>query len=252
MNQPAAEEWWQSLYDEIVAEVFLVRKDPDEVRATVAFLLDRLAVRPGDAVFDQCCGIGSLSLPMARAGVAVIGVDQCAAYVRRAQEEATRDRLPCEYHVGDAFAFTPATPVAAVVNWGTSFGNADDAGNLQMLRRAYEALRPGGWLALDYQHVPRVLRTFQPAMVHRHGETMLVRESSLDWNQGTLRQRWTILHGDGSRDLRYSTIRLYLPHELGALVRASGFVEEAYHGGVRGEPLTLDSPRCILVARRPG
>lgn len=56
---------------------------------------------------------------------------------------------------------------------------------------------------------------------------------------------------DGGRVVRHSALRLYLPHDLAAMLELSGFDEIAFHGGVRGETLSPDSPRCIAVARRP-
>src|SRR4051812_50191267 len=127
MSDTGEADWWQSLYDDIVADVFLVRKDPDELRDTVSFLLRQLRLSPGDRLLDQGCGIGSLALPLAQAGVQVIGVDQCPGYIDRARGEAQRLGLSCEFHAGDAFHFCPDQPVDAAVNWGTGFGNADDA-----------------------------------------------------------------------------------------------------------------------------
>jgi SAM-dependent methyltransferase len=251
----ASPHWWRALYDDIVAELFLVRKDSDELRATVAFLQERLRLRPGDSVFDQGCGVGALALPLARAGLRIVGVDQAAGYVDRARREAQREQLDCEFHAGDAAAFVPARPCSAAFSWGTSFGNADEEGNRRMLLRTREALLPGGWFALDYQHIPRVLRAFQRGLVHRHvdqrGETVLLRESTIDLARGSLCQQWTFFFPDGRREVRHSALRLYLPHELARMLLACGFVELEFHGGLRGEPLTLDSPRCILIGRRP-
>jgi SAM-dependent methyltransferase len=255
MTHPAAPNWWQSLYDDIVAELFLVRKDQEELDATVAFLRERLRLGPGALAFDQGCGIGSLALPLARAGVGIVGVDQAAAYVERARAAADAEGLPCSFHAADAITFVPSRPCDGAFNWATSFGNADDVRNQQMLRCALRTLKPGGRFALDYQHVPRVLRDFQQCLVRRHvderGETVLLRESEADLAAGALCQRWTFLFPDGRRVVRHSAVRLYLPHALADMLRACGFVDLEFHGGVRGEPLTLDSPRCILVARRP-
>jgi SAM-dependent methyltransferase len=249
-----AADWWQSLYDDTVAEMFLVRQDPEELAATVAFLRDRLRLVQGDLVFDQGCGIGSLALPLARAGMHVVGVDQAGHYVQRARAEAAAEGLACEFVAADAVDFVPEQPCAGAFNWGTSFGNADDGRNLRMLHRVYQTLRPGGWFALDYQHVARVLQRFQACLVRRHagpeGETVLLRESTLDLAGGSLRQRWTFLFPDGRRAVRHSAVRLYLPRALADMLVACGFGEVEFHGGVRGEPLTPDSPRCILVARR--
>jgi SAM-dependent methyltransferase len=255
MTHIAAANWWQSLYDDIVAELILVRKDPDELRATVAFLREQLHLGPGTRAFDQCCGIGSLALPLAREGIHVLGVDQSSAYIDRARAAALAEGLPCDFHAADAIAFVADQRCDAAFNWATGFGNADDEGNRKMVRCALETLAPGGRFALDYQHIPRVLRDFKECMVQRHrderGEVVLLRESTVDLAGGSLRANWTFLFPDGRRVVRHSAVRLYLPHVLAEMLRACGFVDVAFHGGVRGEPLTLDSPRCILVARRP-
>jgi SAM-dependent methyltransferase len=248
--------WWRSLYDDLVAELFLVRRDPHELEEVVAFLATRLALHAGSLVFDQCCGIGSLSLPLARRGVRVFGVDQCPDYVDRANRDAAGLSVSCRFEAGDAFEYVPPEPCDAVFNWGTGFGNdAEDARNLSMLRRAFDGLKPGGRFLLDYQNVPRVLRDFQHALTHRlkidSGEVLVVRESTVDLGAGALRQRWTFVMPDGRQWERHSLIHLYLPHELAALLNRSGFVDVEFSGGVHGEPLDLDSPRCILAARRP-
>src|SRR5689334_1507125 len=93
----ADRDWWQALYDDIVADLFLLRQDPRQTSRTARFLIRTLGQEPGSAVFDQCCGTGTLSLPMAGAGVRVFGVDQCAAYVARANEAAAQQDLPAEF-----------------------------------------------------------------------------------------------------------------------------------------------------------
>jgi SAM-dependent methyltransferase len=248
--------WWHSLYDNLVAELFLVRRDPRELEEVVEFLATRLALHAGSLAFDQCCGTGSLSLPLARRGVRVVGVDQCPAYVDRANRDAAGLSVSCRFETGDAFDYVPPEPCDAAFNWGTGFGNdADDGRNLSMLRRAFDGLKPGGRFLVDYQNVPRVLRDFQHALTHRlrvdSGEVLVVRESTVDLGAGALRQRWTFVMPDGRQWERHSLVRLYLPHELAALLNRSGFVDVEFSGGFRGEPLSLDSPRCILIGRRP-
>ena len=39
---------------------------------------------------------------------------------------------------------------------------------------------------------------------------------------------------------------------IAALVESAGFAVEGVLGGVDGRPIALDSPRCIVIARRPG
>lgn len=255
----ADDDWWASFYDDTTADMFLVRSDPADVEATTAFLADRLGLRPGGLVFDQCCGIGSASLPLTRRGVRVVGVDLCESYVRRANQcAASVDRREmARYHRADAFDFVPDDPCDAAFNWYSSFGYAaDDRRNVVMLRRTFDALRPGGRFALDYLNVAGVLAGFKPAIVRRQGtpagEVLLLRESTLDLPRGVMEQRWTYVLPDGRRSVRNSRVRLYLPHALADLLREAGFVDVEFFGGVRGEPLTTDAARCICVASRPG
>jgi SAM-dependent methyltransferase len=249
-------DWWQELYDDIVADLFLVRKDAQETAQTTRFLIHALGLEAGAMVFDQCCGTGTLALPIAAAGVRVVGVDQSEFYIRKATEAAIDQKVSAEFHAGDAFSYVAPVPCDAAFNWNTGFGNdPDDERNRTMLRRAFESLRPGGRFILDYQHVARVLRHFQHALTYRlprpGGEMLLVRESELNLPLGLLEQRWTFVLPDGSRRVRHSTVRLYLPVDLASLLRSVGFADVRFLGGIDGQPLELDSPRCIAIARRP-
>src|SRR5206468_2097504 len=71
----AAGDWWRTLYDDTVAEIFMVRRDERETARTAWFLAHTLGLGEGSVALDQCCGIGTLALPLARTGVRVVGVD---------------------------------------------------------------------------------------------------------------------------------------------------------------------------------
>lgn len=247
--------WWEPLYDDLLADVLLVR-EPGEAEATVRFLVERLGLTPGARVFDQCCGIGGLSLPLAARGFRVVGVDQSAAYIERGLREAREAGLQVELHAADALEFVPAEPADGAFNWWTSFGHPPtDEGNLRMLRRAFDALRPGGVFLLDSLHLPGVLRGFQRDVVLRRatprGEVTLLRESAIDLDRGTMEKLWTYFLPDGSRVSHPSSLRLYMPHQVKAMLEAAGFERVTLLGSLRGEPLGLDSPRLICSARRP-
>lgn len=249
-------DWWVGFYDDAVADLFMKRDDPAALAATLDFLTTQLALSPGDLLFDQCCGNGSLSLPLAKRGVRVVGVDLCASYIARANTEAESADVDARFVCNDAFTFRPDQPCDAAINWYSSFGYAErDERNTEMLRRAYESLRPGGWFALDYLNVANVLAAFQPR-TERRGESngravTIVRESELDLVRGVLHQTWTCVAGSETRSTRRSAVRLYLPDRITEMLSACGFTDVAFFGGVDGEPLTRDCRRCIAVARRP-
>jgi len=251
-------EWWDTFFDDEYADFGLVTRS-DAGRVTRDALLDRLTARlhiaPGDTIFDQCCGIGRLALPLAERGFRVIGVDLAPTYAARAQREADVRSLPCEFHAGDAFEFRAPRPCAAAINWFTSFGyHEDDRQNTRMLERAFESLLPGGWFALDLINVPRVIREFREAAVSRHeaagGELILIQEPRMNWTRGMIEASWTFIHPDGRRAHRRVENRAFMPHELIRLFASVGFVElEAC--GADGEPFDATSKRLVMYGRKP-
>lgn len=244
--------WWAELYDRWIAEALLMRHTQAEVDETLDFLVGSLKLTSGDRVFDQCCGIGSLSNPLAARGMIVLGVDQADGYIRTARASA---EAGATFETGDCFEYRATPRCNAVVNWWTSYGYGDDAQNQSMLTRAWESLLPGGRLALDTMNVPGVIRHFRRDVTLRRmtdgGELLLLRRSELDLVAGRLLKQWTILPPDGSRLERHSSVRLTMPDAIDAQLRAAGFDDIQFYGDIHQSPLTADSPRCIVVARRP-
>lgn len=245
--------WWTALYDDLLADLLLDGVDPAATAAAVDFLIATLDLRRGDRVFDQCSGTGRLAVPLAARGLEVVAVEQAVGYVERARRHARAAGVTVELVAGDAFAYVPDRPCRGAFNWWTGFGYLpDDAGNARMLRRAFEALAPGGRYALDFLNAPAVLRHLRPREVTTRDGVELIRDTWVDAAAGLMHKRWTFTAPDGRRIERPSTIRLYLPDQLAALIASVGFDEVRLLGSDAGEPLGSDSPRCIVVARRPG
>jgi hypothetical protein len=158
--------------------------------------------------------------------------------------------------VGDAFDFVAPSSCDGAINWFTSFGyHRDDRVNERMLHRAFESLRPGGKLALEYLSVPRVLAQFRETQVERHtvasgGELFLVNETELDFVSGMFDSNWTFLHPDGSRETRHVENRAYMPRELAQLFDRAGFVAIEICGA-SGEPFDRASRRCVVIGQKP-
>jgi len=68
-----------------------------------------LAPQPGERIADFFCGLGNFSLPIARLGADVVGIEGSAGLVARATENAARNDLAgrCEFRVADLFKMTP-------------------------------------------------------------------------------------------------------------------------------------------------
>jgi SAM-dependent methyltransferase len=248
--------WWASFFDDLYARVGLTGGDPALIEQIVEFLIGALELEPGMTVLDQCCGIGRLSLPLAQRGMRVIGVDQSAEYVDRATHKAASGGLTCEFHCADAMEFVSPRPCDAAFNWFTSFGYLeDDEINLRMLQRAFESLAPGGRFVIDLINAAAVLADFRSMMVYpaqdRAGGIVVLTDNRADLPRGMVESAWTFIEPDGRRQTRRVSTRLMMPHELGRLLRRCGFVDIRMAGWIDGSPLSLNSRRCIALARKP-
>ncbi|MBI5329746.1 MAG: 23S rRNA (uracil(1939)-C(5))-methyltransferase RlmD [Betaproteobacteria bacterium] len=68
-----------------------------------------LAPAPGERIADFFCGLGNFSLPIARLGASVVGIEGSAGLVARALENARRNGLEARsaFQVADLFQMTP-------------------------------------------------------------------------------------------------------------------------------------------------
>lgn len=123
-----------------------------------------------------------------------------------------------------------------------------------MLRAACASLKASGRFALEYPNMACLLRNFKDTLVERWpyqgGEAVCTRRSRVDLAAGRLEQEWTWNLPGGRTTVHTSAIRLYLPHKLAELLMAAEFSAPRILGGLRSEPLELDSPRVVLVARK--
>jgi 23S rRNA (uracil1939-C5)-methyltransferase len=83
-------------------------------RVLVRRALSLLDPQPGERVADMFCGLGNFTLPIARSGACVIGVEGSPELVRRATENAAANGLDglAEYRVANLFEATPETLAA--------------------------------------------------------------------------------------------------------------------------------------------
>jgi 23S rRNA (uracil1939-C5)-methyltransferase len=83
-------------------------------RVLVRRALSLLAPQAGERIADMFCGLGNFTLPMARSGASVVGIEGSLELVRRAAENAAANGLAdrVDYRVANLFEATPETLAA--------------------------------------------------------------------------------------------------------------------------------------------
>ncbi len=90
-----------------------IQVNGDINRKMVARVVEVMQVQPGWRVLDLFCGLGNFTLPLARQGAAVVGVEGDPALVERARENASLNRIgTTEFHVANLFEDCAGLPWA--------------------------------------------------------------------------------------------------------------------------------------------
>jgi ubiquinone/menaquinone biosynthesis C-methylase UbiE len=110
-----------------------------------------LGLKPGDAVLDLGAGPGSLSLPLARLGMAVTAADPEPEMLAAAEAMAKTEGVPLTLWRGGSYDLTPAMGPYRLVTIGRAFHWMNRPATLSMLDRI---VAPGGAVVLFHDAHP--------------------------------------------------------------------------------------------------
>jgi SAM-dependent methyltransferase len=210
-------------------------------------------VRPkGKVVLDLCCGPGLYSIPLAKRGYRVTGVDRTRYYLARARARAKREGVRIEWVRRDMRDFVRPDAFDLVLNMEASFGYFEDGReDLRVLRSILESLRPGGVFVMELLGKEQLARIFAPVTCRTlpDGARVVQRHEIIDdWTR--IRNEWTIVRRGRARTYTFRH-RLYSGQELRDLLLGAGYAHVKLFGGFRGEEYGLNARRLVAVGRKP-
>jgi SAM-dependent methyltransferase len=229
-------------------------------RQDVAFYRMLANERPGP-ILDLGCGTGRLTLPLARDGHRVVGVDAAPAMLARAALRLRRASRIVSQRCLLTRADLRNLPLGgrfplAIAAFHTVQHLVDDRDLIAFFRQVRRLIEPDGWFAFDlFFPDPRWLarppnREFDRT-IFRHPTTgqklAYTVAHRLDESRHALHMtfRYQPIDADGSRAGRTRIVRLchrqLPPRDVKLLLRRAGLEILARWGGFRGEPLT-DEP----------
>jgi SAM-dependent methyltransferase len=219
----------------------------DEVSDTQTELIWRLLeLQTGTQVLDLACGHGRIANRLAAKGAAVTGLDATARFLDLAREDAHVRNVEVEYVHGDMRDLAWIQRFDAIACVFTAFGYFDDHDNRRVLHAARRALRPGGRFWVDVNHLPWLFANFHDqVVVERDGQWLIDRNRYEPLNGRSINDR-TIIRDGRQRSMQFS-VRMFTFPELRDWLLDAGFREINGYSG-RGEELTVDAPRMVLVA----
>lgn len=236
-------EWFESWFGEDYIALY-PHRDNSEAEIAVATVTRSIGDHQIRRVLDLACGAGRHARHLAKHWP-TFGLDLSEILLRLARREGSPARLVR----GDMreLPFRDAS-FDLVTNFFTSFGYFDDdRQHREVLHEVARVTASKGFFVLDYLNSDYLRRTLVPYDERRVGDSVVEQRRKISADGKSVVKTMTV-RGDGREFVE--RVRLYTPNELNNLIAAEGFDTQSVFGDYRGSPLSPDSPRAMIIARR--
>jgi len=227
------ENWYNDFFEGPFLDIQQNSLTAEETKAEVEFVKDVLKLKPKEKVLDIPCGLGRLTLELAKFGCEMTGLDFTESYLEICKKVASERNLDITLHPGDMRKPPWNNQFDAAFCVGGSFGYFDDVDNQNFVKAVYETLKPGGRFLL-YAHVAESLfPMYRKKDWRRVGESIVLDDRSYDIENNRINSEWTIINGNETT-VQYSSMRIYRYSDLRDMLKSAGFGDLKAYGVVSG------------------
>ncbi len=213
-------------------------------------LLEVLGTPSGGTILDLCCGPGRYTVPLARRGFRVTGVDLTPLHIDRLRERVAAAGVSVEIVHDNMLTFRRENAFDSIINTGSSFGYFDRReDDRTVLENVYASLRPGGRFALEVKGVEPIVRTYQRRDWREHNGRYLLQERVLEPGCERLHNRWIFIEGDKRREFNFY-LRLFSGVGLSDLLRSVGFAEAKPYADIDLTPYDHKATLLWVIATK--
>jgi SAM-dependent methyltransferase len=203
------------------------------------------ALASGGPVVELACGTGRIAVPVAKAGVHVIGVDASTAMLEVAREYAGAEGVELDLRAGDMREPpVPERVPLVLIPFRSLLHMTTEAERLRVLTAARALLRPGGRLVFDV-FAP------SPADVEDTHGRWLEREPGIferaDWDEGARTLTLSVRRGEEASTMELAWLS---PAEWRRLLDRAGFELEAQWGWFDHRPNAGGEDVVFAAVRR--
>lgn len=244
--------WWEEVFGDDFSRAYRA-PTVSQLRTDADFMERSLGIPKGAVVLDLACGQGEYSVELNRRGYSMVGYDLSVFQLAMAADNAQSANQKINFLQGDMREMAFDSMFDALLSWNTSFGYFEEDRNFDVLRRMFQALKPGGVLLLEVLNRDYAAREAPISNWYEGDGCICMDDMTLDFMTSRLKVKRSVILDDGrSKEVTY-TVRLYCLAEIGQLLTQAGFVVNAVSGSPRtpGAFLGSNSPSIIVAALKP-
>jgi 2-polyprenyl-3-methyl-5-hydroxy-6-metoxy-1,4-benzoquinol methylase len=224
----------------------------------IPFFLKQAKLVSG-AVLEVACGSGRITLPIARSGIEITGLDISRPMLKQARRKAEAEHLSITWLEQDCRQINADRAFALIFSAINAMQHLHDLDSVNaFLTSAKHALRPGGTLILDVFN-PNPAKLARTAATRYHHKTIMGTagselrvEAATQYNSASQILSFTLFYlrnGELTRTKKVN-MRCFFPEELRAVCRFNGLEIVQRYGDYDETPFSSNSPKQILLCRK--
>ena len=228
---------------------------PETIDRSVAWLVETLGLREGDAVLDLGCGPGLYAARLAERGLRVTGIDYSRRSIAYATQVAEERELDIAYRYQDYLTLDDEEQYDAALLIYGDYCPLAPAQRSQLLANIRRALKAGGRFALDV--TTRVCRKRYGLQSGWYAVDTgfwkpgphLVLEQGFDYpEQDIYLDQFVVIEEDGTLSVYPNWFKDYTRETITAEVEAGGFAVQGVWNDLAGTPYTEGGEWVGVVA----
>ncbi len=237
-------EFWELTYPFMFPDNRIEKAEDD-----VLFVLRLTGSVSGD-VLDLCCGPGRFSIPLARMGFNVTGVDTTGFLLNIARNRASIENVRVNWVQENMRHFSRPDSFDLILSMFTSFGYfTDHRDNMKVLHNARESLRNGGKLVIELMGKETLASIFN-AVTDEETEDglLLIQRHRIEEGWKRIRNDWLLIDGTSIIGRWKFSHWVYSAFELTDMLIEAGFLDVDIYGNLEGAPYDSQSGRLVAIA----
>jgi SAM-dependent methyltransferase len=235
-------------FDTPYYHLLYAHRDEHEATAFIDRLINHLDPPLEATMIDIACGKGRHALQLAQKGFQVTGIDLSASSIEAARK---LEQANLKFMVHDMRLPIQLDPVDYAFNFFTSFGYFEtESEDQQAIASMARALKPGGWLIMDYLNLPLAENQLIPRSETESNGIQFISERKI--TKRFIEKNITVIDPSLSERLHFNErVARYRLTDFTRIFEAHGLSLETCLGNYALDPYNeTNSPRLILIARK--
>jgi len=228
---------------------------PENWERSYRALLCECGIRPDARVADLACGTGAVTLPLARAGYRMLGLDRSREMLNRARDKAASMGLTLPWVCQDLreLDITGEWDACLCACDGVNY-LTDPAEARLFFSRVFQTLRPGGLFAFDISSAYKLAAMDAQTYTLDEDDAAYIWTNRMDSRTRVLTMELTLFIRRGEVFVRAEETHAQRAHEKGEILtwlREAGFSGVSAREAFTDAPPKRDSPRLLFRAVKP-